>query len=554
MRTKPTKTKKHPLIDSKIKDTYVKGSTATNKISLYDMYVKFFRFATDRLGGEDGVVCFVSNNSFLESVAFDGFRKELQKDFQRIYHLDLGGNARKGKSGNVFGIQVGVGITLLVKNKKYLDSHIYYYQLEDSFNLWDKLEFLEKKESFFTLREEGLLRKLKPNEKGNWFSEKLGEGFDEFLSLGTGKVGKPKEPSYFHLYSRGVITNRDRIVYDFDKERLKEKVYLLMKAYNEHVNRWTSLPKKEKDETNIDYWVDNENPDLKWDSALKKFLNSKRELSYHESCIRESLYRPFVKKYLYFDRGINNSVHLFHKIFPKIESENLLICVSGKGNRKSFGAFITDLIAEVYIFEATQCFPYYRYDLEGNRVENLSNHALNLVREKYADISIQKWDIFYYLYALLQHSEYRSRYQENLRLELPRVPLLRTLKGFWNLSELGRRLADLHLNYETGEKLKLEPKMRQMPIDYKVESMSLSKDKSYLIYNDTLAFPSMPAEVFEYKIANRSPIEWLIAYYKNWSPPVDNPTYLIGLIQRVAYVSVESHKLIQRISRVRLSF
>ncbi len=110
----------HEIVDDRVRDTYAKDSKATNKNSLSDVYVKFFRWATDRLGNRDGIVCFVSNNSFVDQHAFDGMRKHLAKDFDQILHLDLYGNVRRnpklsGTTHNVFGIQVGVGITLAIK-------------------------------------------------------------------------------------------------------------------------------------------------------------------------------------------------------------------------------------------------------------------------------------------------------------------------------------------------------------------------------------------------------------------------------------------------------
>jgi predicted helicase len=102
------KNRKYKVVDNRIRETYAKDSAATSKTSLGDPYVKFFRWAIDRLQDRDGIVCFVSNNSFMEQAAFDGMRIHLARDFNVIYHLDLQGNVRhnpklSGTAYNVFG-------------------------------------------------------------------------------------------------------------------------------------------------------------------------------------------------------------------------------------------------------------------------------------------------------------------------------------------------------------------------------------------------------------------------------------------------------------------
>ncbi len=118
------KNRKYPKLDKMVVETYAKDSKATNKNALSDVYVKAFKWATWRLEGRnEGIIAFVSNNSFLENIAFDGMRSYLEKEFSKIYVLDLGGNVRKnpklsGTTHNVFGIQVGVSVALLVKKGK----------------------------------------------------------------------------------------------------------------------------------------------------------------------------------------------------------------------------------------------------------------------------------------------------------------------------------------------------------------------------------------------------------------------------------------------------
>ncbi|XWK89156.1 MAG: N-6 DNA methylase [Phormidium sp.] len=114
-------TKDKTGIDDVVSATYAKASKATNKNALSDPYVKAIRWASDRIT-EEGIIAFVTNNSFIDQIAFDGMRQELEKDFDKMYVFDLGGNVRKnpklsGTTHNVFGIQVGVSINILVRKR-----------------------------------------------------------------------------------------------------------------------------------------------------------------------------------------------------------------------------------------------------------------------------------------------------------------------------------------------------------------------------------------------------------------------------------------------------
>jgi predicted helicase len=141
------KNRKYGEVDGRIKGTYAKDSKATLKTKLYDPYVKFFRWATDRLQGRDGVVCFVSNNSFIDQRAFDGMQRNLLEDFTDIYHLDLHGNVRKnaklsGTTHNVFGIQVGVGITVAVRYAGTHTHRLHYSRVPEDWRKEQKLGLL----------------------------------------------------------------------------------------------------------------------------------------------------------------------------------------------------------------------------------------------------------------------------------------------------------------------------------------------------------------------------------------------------------------------------
>ena len=156
-----------------------------------------------------------------------------------------------------------------------------------------------------------------------------------------------------------------------------------------------------------------------------------------------------------------------------------------------------------------QCFPFYVYDEDGNnRRENITDWARKHFRNHYKNNRISKWDIFYYVYGLLHHTGYRERFADNLKRELPRIPFAPDFKAF---SKAGKKLAELHLNYEELERYDLEwVENPAVPLSYRVEKMRLSKDKSSLKIYDSLTLSNIPAEVFEYRLGNRSALDWVI--------------------------------------------
>ena len=158
------KNRKYEAMDARVEETYVKASTSTLRKALYDPYVKALRWASDRIGKE-GIVALVTNNSFLDGTSFDGMRKHLAEEFDRLYLCDLGGNARTDtlvSDASVFGIQVGVSINLFVKRaateksavfsrsagacppgEEDNSARIFYYRTDDAWNKNQKFEMLE---------------------------------------------------------------------------------------------------------------------------------------------------------------------------------------------------------------------------------------------------------------------------------------------------------------------------------------------------------------------------------------------------------------------------
>jgi predicted helicase len=236
------KNRKYDAFDQRVRETYAKDSTATSVSKLNDAYVKFFRWAVDRLEGRDGVVCFVSNNSLVDNIAFDGMRKHLYQDFTRIYHLHLEGNVRHnpklaGTTYNVFGIQVGVGITLAVKAKTHSDHLLYFYRIEKNLRKEEKLEWLSKHRSLGGIE----LHLLIPDSSQTWLVPEHAQEFAQFLEVGS-KEGKAASSSnvqsIFKIYSLGVVTARDDVVYDYQREPLVQRVLQFIEDYNSEVDRY----------------------------------------------------------------------------------------------------------------------------------------------------------------------------------------------------------------------------------------------------------------------------------------------------------------------------
>ena len=551
------KNRKYETMDARVKDTYAKASTATNKNALADPYIKAIRWASDRIGDE-GVVAFVTNNSFLDGVAFDGMRKLLADDFDVIYILDLSGNVRKnpklsGTTHNVFGIQVGVSINFFIKRRGRTNSQaeIFYARVEESWRKEDKYRYLDTKEYYRNIEWQA----IRPDQRYTWLTEGLRAEFETFIPIGTKEAKAAKGDAVdviFKIFSSGVATSRDAWVYNFDRNALTENMKQTIESYNEQVFRWKH---REDREANVDNFVIYDDVKISWSSALKQKLQGGQIAEFAESKIRESLYRPFTKSNLFFDRVMNQRVFVLPSIFPTLETEaeNQVIWLKVGATWPTF-ALMIDKIPDTLPSSGSQCFPFYTYDADGtNRRENITDWALERFRAHYRDESITKWDIFHHVYALLHHPDYRERYQANLKRDLPR--LLYT-PDFWGFAKAGQRLGELHIGYEDMPEYPLHfSENREVPITWRVEKMKLSKDKTQLIYNDFLTIEGIPPKTFDYRLGNRSALEWVIDQYRvktdkrsgivNDPNRADDPRYIVKLIGKVIAVSLETVEIVE---------
>ena len=555
------KNRKYPELDRQIQETYVQASRATNKTALYDPYVKAIHWALNRIE-TDGIVAFVTNHNFITGQAFDGMRKHLVEACDAIYLLDLGGNVRKGHPGdaNVFDIQVGVSINLFVKKGQAGEepARIFYNSETAELDKEATFEFLNKGEHIGNVD----WQTIEPDARQTWLTEGLREDFETFMPIGSKAAKAAKDEIsgvIFHQFSSGVQTNRDAWVINFNQNSLAENIQRTIKFYNSQVFNWE---RREKPDEDVDDFVSYDSKQISWSSGLKSQLKGGHTAEFTESKIRRHLYRPFTKTNLFFDRVLNQRVFVFPRIFPTLdtETENRVICVN-RSREKPFTCLITDCIPEHVMTggfgSAGQYFPFYIYDEDGtNRRENITDWALAQFQKHYRDANITKWDIFHYTYALLHHPVYRERYQVNLKRDLPHIPYA---SKFWEFVEAGRRLAEIHVHYEDQRKYKVELiETEGMSLDWRVNQMRFSKDKTQLKYNDFLTLDGIPAEVFQYRLGNRSALEWVVDQYRvktdrrsgieNDPNRADDETYIVDLIGEVISVSLETVRIVEGLS------
>jgi len=536
--------REYPDIDERISDTFIKSSTA-QKTKLYDMYARFYRWAFDRLE-DNGIIAFVTNRSFIESRTFDGFRKIIQQEFEAAYIIDTLSDVRAnpkiaGTTHNIFGIQTGVAIMFLVKkeDRENETCKIHYAALDDFWRKEQKLQWLSqnqmRKISFEIIR---------PDKKNNWLNIPDND-FDGLLPLckKNVKFGKCEE-ALFELYSLGVVTARDEWVYDNDAKALSKKVRHLIDIYNENLVLHKGTDKSRIKDV-IDY-------SIKWSRAVKNDLAKGKKYKFNKNSIIESLYRPFVKKKLYFNKELNEMRYRLPQLF---NNENLAIAFSGTSASKPFSSLITNIPYCYDFLEKTQCLPLYGYDKTGNRIENITDWGLEQFIKQYKDKTITKQDVFHYVYAVLHNPAYRKKYELNLKREFPRIPYY---DDFYKWAAWGKQLMDLHINYETAKPYQLQITNCELQAGVTTKpKLKADKLAGIIILDEQTELHGIPAEAWDYKLGNRSALEWILDQYQEKKPKdptiaekfntyrfADYKEQVIDLIKRVCTVSVETMKII----------
>jgi predicted helicase len=563
------KNRKYPEIDRRVRLTYSNDSRAILKNSLADPYVKAFRFASDRIGDE-GIVCYVSNNGFIDGIAADGMRKHLAEDFDLIYVLDLGGNVRRhpklsGTTHNVFGIQVGVSISVLVRLRRRPGKRapkIRYHALPVDWRREEKEAFLQKTQSVQAI---SWGKPITPDQRYNWLAKRSEGEFAEFIAIANKGGRNIEAETVFRTCLPGIATKRDEVVFDFNAKALAERCRAFADAFNAEIQRLDEARKKSRKPIAIDDFVDTSF--IKWSSTLKLRLERGEELHFREDCIRQSLYRPFTKKFLCYQEGFVDRPSSYNEVIAG-PTENRLLCVNVSPERP-FVAIMTNILPESVVTAGFGSFSYALplfFSSTGSKHDNgnIRRSAIDRFVIHY-DAQITREDIFYYIYAVLHHPEYRERYAENLKRELPRIPFIgKEAKALVDLAEIGRKLAELHVNYEDAAEYKLKRmENRDEKLNWRVEKMRLTKDKRAIVYNEFLTLDGIPPETFNYRLGNRSALEWVIDQYQvstdkrsritNDPNRGDEPDYIVKLIGKVITVSLETQKLVAKLPPIEIA-
>jgi predicted helicase len=511
------------------------------------MYARFLRWASDRLD-ENGVIAFVSNNSFINSKTFDGFRKVVKDEFNYLYIINLKGDARtsgeqrKREGGNVFDdqIRVGVAIYFLVKKRGLEECQIFYDEVGDFAKAEEKIGYIsDKKLNDFKFE------RITPDKNNNWI--KLADtDFETLLPLADKAVKSGQSnKALFSLFSLGVVTARDEWVYDNEEDNLTKKIKFLINVYNKDLNLYKGKASKEIKDL-VDY-------SIKWTRAVKNDLSKGRQYSFNEKLIVDSVYRPFVKRKMYFSKELNEMQYQQHNIYPvDAKSENRIICVN-VGN-KVFNILASKYVPDYHFNGDANCLPFYRYDANGNKIENITDWGLNQFTKQYGTKKISKEDIFHYTYAVLHYPVYRAKYELNLKREFPRIPFYEDFKQW---AAWGKALMSLHIDYETVKPFALKVTTTDTKGSPKAK-LKADKESGLIIIDENTALSGIPPEAWEYKLGNRSALEWVLDQYKVGKikdPTIaakfdtylfaDYKTQVLDLLRRVCTVSVETMKIIK---------
>ena len=584
-------------LDGDIARTYAAASTAGLNKSLYDPYIKAFRWSTDRLDKNGGIVCFVSNGGWLDGNSTDGFRKCLEKEFSSIYVFNLRGNQRtsgelsRKEGGKIFGSgsRTPIAITLLVKNPSFKSKKatIHYHDIGDYLSREEKLAIVKK---FATVSNDAMQWKtLSPNEHGDWISQR-NDVFDTFIPMDPEKKFELKTQTFFNTYAVGVNTGRDAWTYNFSTGQVETNMKKMISFFNEQQIAFSEAVRNKKKLT-VEEFIDTNPLKISWTRSLRDDVSKNLKHSFDNADIVVSSYRPFCKQKLFFNRAFNEAIGLSPKFFPNQKTNNIVICVSPSPN-DGLSLLIADKIANLHFNGDTQCFPLYYYEerqkqgrglfdtnesnTEYIRRDGVSDFILDRAKKQYGK-NVSKEDIFYYVYGFLHSPEYRTKFANDLKKMLPRLPLVEDVRDFWAFSKAGRKLAELHINYENvppakgvivlfdripmGNTLKALETGKIEVVDYRVEKMRFpsKEDKSKILYNRQITVENIPAKAYEYVVNGKSAIEWIMERYQvtvhkesgikndpnDWAKEVGNPRYILDLLLSIINLSVQTMEIVE---------
>jgi len=561
---------KYDQLDKRIQSSYVVRSNAGLKRNLYDAYIRAFRWAADRIGPQ-GVVGFVTNAGWIDGNAMDGFRQVLAEEFAVIYVMNLRGNQRtqgelsRKEGGKIFGSgsRAAVALVVLIKDPAHTGPvDIFYHDIGDYLSREDKLARV----AAFGDVTHVPWQRITPNAAGDWIQQRS-QGFQTLMPLGDKKNGTAI--SIFTTYSLGIATNRDAWVYNFSYSAVKANMRRLIATYHQELGKPETMQA-------------NDPQQISWSRGLRR--DATRGVLHHfrPEVFFMAQYRPFTKVWLYFDRAFNEMVYQQPRLFPYPDAENRVIGVQAPGDSRDFSCFIANSVPDLHLIGTSQCFPLYVYEAPNEtarqadlfaeatltRQSGIRSEAVTAFRQHYDDPRITADDVFYYVYGVLHAPDYRTQFANDLKKELPRIPFA---PDFWAFSQAGRRLADIHLGYETIEPYPLDEHVApnapdDVALRYRVEKMQWGKgpngkpDTTVIRYNDWITVTGIPPEALAYQVNGRSPVEWVMDQYRvkvdkdsgivndpnMWAiETADDPRYILDLLKRAVQVSLQTLAVVQ---------
>lgn len=592
----------YPYLDNRVSETYAAKSSATLSKSLYDSYVKAFRWASDRIPKDaGGVVAFISNGAWLDGTGQDGMRRCLEEEFTSIYVLNLRGNQRtsgelsRKEGGKIFGSgsRTPIAFTFLIKNpaKKGQKATIYYHDIGDYLTREQKLNMVKDFRSISSQKLDWQI--IKPNDKADWINQRDGV-FDSLIPLAPEKKLNKDSHSIFIINGPNIATGRDCWVYNFSLCKATNNIKRLVCNYNSEI-------KYPIDE------ITNDPTKISWTAGLRLKAMKGQEIAYVPQKLEIGMYRPFCRQNIYYGKDLIERSGIQSTVF---QSDNLIICVKGIGD-KNFSCFISDILSDYQLLFNSQCFPLYWYEENKNpqgtlfddpktnryiRRDGITDWILKEIRNRFGGTkAITKEHIFYYVYGLIHSKQYRERFADNLKKSLPRIPIVNNVQDFMAFYKAGKELANLHLNYEQGINT---PATEQGAVTYSemstqvqrtlgviitgdidiwqdewteetyqyftVEKMRFAKvrdengkliaDKTRIIYNSHITIENIPLKAYEYIVNGKSAIEWIMERYavtidkasqiKNdpnaWSREHEQPRYILDLLLSVIMLSCQT--------------
>jgi len=579
---------KYPFLDARIANTYGADRGRGGNNSLYDSYIRSIRWASDKVK-DRGVIAFVSNGGFIDGNTADGLRNSLTAEFSSLYIFNLRGNQRtageesRREGGKVFGSgsRATIAISILVKNPDSKKMGELRYR--------DVGDYLTREEKLSIVKRYGRIGEvpwetLTPNTSGDWLNQR-DASFSKFSPLGAKHdIVEGGPPSIFSTYSRGLETGRDSWVYNSSRTQLTKNVSATAKAFNALLTSYEASLQNAKTTDRKALAATFFDPDptqISWTLSLKNRLIARRPVDIVDSAMTSSMYRPFQKQLVYFDRALNHILGQMPRIFPTSQVDNMGFYTTAAGAGHAFTVLALDSIPDLAMWGSGsgQFFPRYTYEprVEGltlfgdeepyTRVDNIADETATVYRRRYGN-SVTKDDIFYFVYGLLHSPEYRATYSADLKKMLPRIPSLVAAGDFTAFAAAGRKLADIHINYESVEPFPLEEAVTGTR-DLRVTKMKFKGkpgawDKSSVIVNPSLTLLGIPEEAHEYTLGSRSAIGWILERYQiktdkdsgivndpnMWGEEHGNPSYIVDLLKSIVTVSVETVRIVNSLPKL----